>query len=181
MRKVLEWREQYGKPFLMDECGYEGNIHRGWGNLPAHELVCRCWEIFTRGGFPACHGETYVHRDDILWWSKGGVLNGESPKRIAFLREIAETAPSAELEPLNFGNDVGCVGIRGEFYLMYFGIRQPAFRELALPAESSFVIDILDTWGMTAERAPGVFSGNCRIELPGRPYIALRIAREKGM
>ncbi len=180
MRKVKDWREQYGKPLIMDECGYEGNIHRGWGNLPPRELVCRCWEIFTRGGFPACHGETYVHQEDILWWSKGGVLHGQSPKRIAFLRQIAEAAPSAELGPLDFGNDVGCVGIPGEYYLMYFGIRQPAFRELALAGEAGFVIDILDTWEMSVERAPGVFSGDCRVKLPGKPYIALRIAREKG-
>ena len=105
-------------------------------------------------------------------------MTAESPKRIEFLRRIVETAPAVELEPLDFGNDVVCVGRAGEFYLMYFGIRQPAFRELALPAEPGFVIEILDTWEMTVERAPGVFSGDCRLEMPGKPYIALRIMRE---
>ena len=184
MRKVAEWREQYQKPLLIDECGYEGNIHLGWGNLPARELVCRCWEILTRGGYPTCHGETYVHPQDILWWSKGGALHGESPKRLEFLRQILDEAPSDELEPVDFGHDVGCVGKPvssgkpGEYYLLYFGIRQPAFRRLDLPEEHRFIIDVIDTWEMNVQRACGSFSGKCQIELPGKPYVALRIVRQ---
>jgi hypothetical protein len=184
MRKVAEWREQYQKPLLIDECGYEGNIHLGWGNLPARELVCRCWEILTRGGYPTCHGETYVHPQDILWWSKGGALHGESPKRLEFLRQILDEAPSDELEPVDFGHDVGCVGKPvssgkpGEYYLLYFGIRQPAFRRLDLPEDHRFIIDVIDTWEMNVQRACGSFSGKCQIELPGKPYVALRIVRQ---
>ncbi len=178
MRKVAEWREQYQKPLLIDECGYEGNIHLGWGNLPARELVCRCWEILTRGGYPTCHGETYVHPQDILWWSKGGALHGESPKRLEFLRQILDEAPSDELEPVDFGHDVGCVGKPDEYYLLYFGIRQPAFRRLDLPEEHRFIIDVIDTWEMNVQRACGSFSGKCQIELPGKPYVALRIVRQ---
>jgi hypothetical protein len=29
----------------------------------------------------------------VLWWSKGGVLKGESAPRVRFLREIVESAP----------------------------------------------------------------------------------------
>ena len=40
----------------------------------------------------------------VLWWAKGGVLRGESPARIAFLREIVETLPG----PLDFlGEGIG--------------------------------------------------------------------------
>jgi hypothetical protein len=42
-----------------------------------------------RGGY-AGHGETYMHPEDLLWWAKGGVLRGESWKRIAFLRDLLE-------------------------------------------------------------------------------------------
>lgn len=41
----------------------------------------------------APHGETYLHDHDVLWWAKGGILHGESPQRIAFLREIVEGLP----------------------------------------------------------------------------------------
>ena len=34
------------------------------------------------------HGETYKHPQDILWWAKGGVLHGQSPRRIQWLKEF---------------------------------------------------------------------------------------------
>ena len=30
----------------------------------------------------------------LLWWSKGGILRGESPARIAFLKEFLADSPS---------------------------------------------------------------------------------------
>ncbi len=35
-------------------------------------MVRRFWETAVRGGYCG-HGETYLHPEDILWWSKGGV------------------------------------------------------------------------------------------------------------
>ena len=46
-------------------------------------------------GAYATHGEVFLSDDEVLWWAKGGVLKGESPKRIAFLRKIAEELPGA--------------------------------------------------------------------------------------
>ncbi len=85
-----EWREQYRKPIVIDECAYEGNIDYGWGNITGEEMVRRFWEGAIRGGYVG-HGESYLHQDDILWWSKGGKLHGTSPERIGFLRRILET------------------------------------------------------------------------------------------
>ena len=45
-----------------------------------------------RGGY-AGHGETFVNPEDILWWSHGGKLHGESPARIRFLHEILTQTP----------------------------------------------------------------------------------------
>ena len=45
-------------------------------------------------------GETYLSDDDVLWWAKGGKLKGKSPERIAFLRELMESLPSA-IEPFS--------------------------------------------------------------------------------
>jgi len=88
-----EWRRLYGKPVIFDECRYEGNIPQGWGNIDAPEMTRRFW-LGTMGGCYVGHGETYVHPDDILWWSKGGVLHGESP------------APSASRPP----TEASCCG-----------------------------------------------------------------------
>ena len=175
LEQTGRWRELYRKPVVVDECGYEGNIHRGWGNLPAWELVRRFWEGVARGGYVG-HGETYMHPEDILWWSKGGVLHGESPARIAFLREILEDAPDEGLDDMS-DHDMACAGKAGEYYLMYFGFRQPAFRRLELPENARFTVEIIDTWEMTITPVEGTFSGECEVQLPGRPYIVLRVKR----
>ncbi len=110
---VLEWREQYGKPVVVDECGYEGNVEHGWGNLTAQELVNRFWIGTLCGGYVG-HGETYRHPEDILWWSKGGVLRGESPQRIAFLKKIMAQAPYEEMSPAELSQGVYLLSKPGE-------------------------------------------------------------------
>ncbi|MGW3109740.1 hypothetical protein [Streptomyces sp. NPDC001100] len=62
------WREQWGKPVVLDEMGYEGDIDWGWGNLTAQEMVRRCWDGVVRGGY-VTHGECYLSDDDVLWWA----------------------------------------------------------------------------------------------------------------
>ena len=121
LEQVREWRETYGKPVVVDECCYEGNIQNRWGNISAREMVHRFWQGTVGGGYVG-HGETYLHPEDILWWSKGGVLHGESPARIAFLRDVLEDSPPAGLEPVNqVGASKGT-----DYYLYYFGVAQPA-------------------------------------------------------
>lgn len=93
MSEVPELRAKYGKPVVFDEICYEGNLDMGWGNISAFELVHRFWTATVCGGY-CTHGETYLDPDDILWWAKGGELKGESPRRLAFLREIVESLPS---------------------------------------------------------------------------------------
>jgi hypothetical protein len=36
---VEEWRERWGKPVVVDECCYEGNLERPWGNISGQELT----------------------------------------------------------------------------------------------------------------------------------------------
>lgn len=90
--KAIKWMERYQKPVVVDECCYEGDIHFSWGNISAKEMTNRFWCAYCVGAF-ATHGETYLSDDDVLWWAKGGVLRGQSPDRIAFLREIIESFP----------------------------------------------------------------------------------------
>lgn len=84
---IGKWREEFNKPVLIDECGYEGNIEYSWGNLSAFEMVHRFWWTVTRGGY-CTHGETFHREDEVLWWAKGGKLYGESVERIGFLKNI---------------------------------------------------------------------------------------------
>ncbi|OXM87447.1 DUF5060 domain-containing protein [Paenibacillus rigui] len=166
------WLKQYGKPVVVDECCYEGNLPQRWGNITGMEMTARFWDGFARGGSVG-HGETFLNSEEVVWWSKGGELRGESPARIAFLRQILEEAPG-HAEPIDRLRDAPTLGVEGEYYLQYFGIHCPAYRELPLPEEKSFRIDIIDTWNMKVTPLEGTYKGLSRVDLPAAPYMAIR-------
>lgn len=97
VHKGDEWQARYKKPVIFDEFCYEGNIQHEWGNISGFEMTNRFWKICTKGAY-GTHGETFYSDDEVLWWSKGGVLKGESPKRIAYLKDFLYSLPSC-LEP----------------------------------------------------------------------------------
>lgn len=173
---MSKWREQYGKPVVNEECAYEGNINYAWGNITGEELVKRFWEGMVQGCYVG-HSETYTHPDSIIWWSRGGRLYGDSPDRIGFLRKIAEDGPSGGIHPVKWEWDDLAAGVEGEYYLVYYGFNRPSFRDLKLPEDARFTIEIIDTWNMTINRLPGTYGGKCRIELPGKIYQAIRIRK----
>jgi hypothetical protein len=180
INRVYEWRNTYRKPVVIDECGYEGTINHNWGNLTGQEMVHRMWEGFFLGGYVG-HGETYMNPEEVLWWSKGGVLHGTSPERIAFLRRIIEAGPDEGLTPFHNTWEVAYSGKEGEYYLYYFGNRQSSFKDIVLPADGCFTIDIIDCWEMTITPVDGTFSGKFRINIPAKPYMALRACRKTSM
>ncbi|MCL2057503.1 MAG: DUF5605 domain-containing protein [Oscillospiraceae bacterium] len=177
-----DWRERYRKPVVLDEICYEGDIEHGWGNISGQELVRRFWESACKGGYPG-HGETFVRPDDVLWWSHGGELHGESPARIAFLRDILEQAPGAGLryERPFFGGGGAAVpeGIfdAGSYYLYYMGLGRPSLKRFRFDSGASYRVEVIDTWNMTIEDA-GIHSGAFTIPLPAREYMAIRLVRQ---
>lgn len=195
-RAVL-YRDAYRKPVVFDEVKYEGDIEKRWGNLSAEEMVRRFWHGTIDGTYVG-HGETYKHpEDDVLWWAKGGVLRGQSPSRIAFLRKVLEDGPAEGLEPVDKWQDDHIAGKQGEYYLIYFGNERPLEWVFELPkakltAGMTFKVEVLDTWNMTVTPVAGVFKvkadapyrfradGPGQVRLPGKPYMALRIKRVEG-
>ncbi|MFT4214301.1 MAG: DUF5605 domain-containing protein [Microbacterium sp.] len=183
-----QWRERWGKPVVIDECAYEGDIDQGWGNITGEEMTRRFWEAAVRGGYCG-HGETYLpvsaggvtaatsaEDDEVLWWAKGGVLHGSSPERIRFLRELQAQAPGGVWDPLPSDWDVPWGGVAGAVHVGYFGFNRPRFRNVLLPA-GAWRVEVIDTWAMTIQEVPGVHSGTLRVDLPGRQYLALRLMR----
>lgn len=179
LARVTEWRGAYARPVVVDECCYEGNIDRAWGNITAQEMNHRFWEGTARGGWVG-HGETYLHPDDILWWSKGGELHGESPARIGFLKKIIEEAPAWLDSTDRFGRHYPALHHGDDYFLVYLGNRQPARMELALPEGHAYAVEVIDAWAMTVEKLPGFYRGMSTIPLPGRPYQALRLRSADG-
>jgi hypothetical protein len=179
LSEAKQWRKRYQKPIIDDECQYEGNIREPWGNITAQEVVHRFW-LGTVVGCYVGHGETYIDPNDILWWSKGGVLHGESPPRIAFLRKLVEEGPPVGLEPIEISWewDVYAGGKKGnDYYLIYFGVHQPKVATLPLPSTGQYKVEVIDTWNMTIKPIEGTFTGKKPIPLPGKPYMALRIQK----
>jgi hypothetical protein len=168
-----EWRDRYGKPVVIDECGYEGDLEWGWGNLSAQELVRRCWEGAVRGGY-VTHGETYYNEAEILWWAKGGMLTGDSPARIGFLATILAEAPSGRYEPLPGDSDAPWAGDT-DHRLVYFGFQRPCRRTILTLPGTRWEVDVIDTWNMTVDTLPGTFDGRFTVKLPGREYMAVRL------
>jgi Domain of unknown function (DUF5060)/Protein of unknown function (DUF4038)/Domain of unknown function (DUF5605) len=191
-RAVL-YRDVYRKPVVFDEVKYEGDIPERWGHLTAEELVHRFWQGAIAGTYVG-HGETYRDPGDVLWWSKGGVLRGQSPPRIAFLRKILEDGPREGLEPIDKWQDAPVAGKKGEFYLVYLGRSAPREWAVELPRAGlddpmTLEADVIDTWDMTITPLEGTFTLRPRdrytdacperpgVALPGKPYMAIRLRR----
>lgn len=202
VKRTQEWRLTYGKPIINDEPEYEGNIIQSWGNISAEELVHRFWTTTMRGGY-AGHGETYSHKDDLIWWAKGGELHGEAWKRIGFLRDVMEESVVHGFEPIDprMGFPWNRIsGARdGDTTIIYFGEHQPVIWASGLPqVAGDYEADIIDTWAMTIEPAkivpapenhptrhgtivrPRAPDAAFAVELPGRPHLALRVRPRRG-
>ena len=186
-------RDIYRKPVINDEINYEGNISSRWGQLSGEEMVYRFWLAFI-GGTYATHGEAFVHSSEIDWISEGGVLRGESPSRIAFLKEIVGNGPQAGLEPIDQYYTRNIAGEYGEYYLFYFGKEEIESWDFELPKQAledgmKFKVEIIDTWNMTITPLEETFEieklnryrfadkKRRQIEFPGKPYMAMRIIR----
>ncbi len=167
-----------------------------WGHLNAKQVVDKFWKATVTGTYMT-HGETFTDKDDIIWWAKGGKIKGQSPKRIAFLKQILEDSREY-LEPLDSWWVVNGAGKNGYFYLFYFGFNKINNWRFELPAfkiadeieiGTKFTIDIIDTWNMTIDTLEETFevtekegynficNFNPTIEMPDKEMMAIRIRR----
>lgn len=181
------WRRQYGKPVVLDEIVYEGDIQKGWGNITGEEMLRRFWEGALRGGYPQ-HGETFLREDEILWWSHGGELHGESHKRFGFLLDIMKETPGTGRLAYcdECDTDEVCAVPDGrlslnkkvkDYYLFYYSFMRPSFREFYFDDETEFEAEVIDTWNMTIQKV-GIFSGKFMIKLPAKQYMAVRLRKK---
>jgi len=187
--RAKDLRDKYKKPVVFDECRYEGNIPWSWGNLTPQEMVNKFWRGFLNGGFVG-HGETYIteniakwpnESNDNLWWSKGGILRGQSFERIKFLKTIIESSPGF-LKPVTILESwmpYQGVCFKDEYYLLYYNLDQPRSQVDNLPQHSKYKIEVIDAWDMTIKPFAGEFSGKTLVALPQKPFTALRITKIK--
>jgi hypothetical protein len=193
------YRDVYRKPVVYDEVKYEGDLENRWGQLSAEELVFRFWNGTIAGTYVG-HGETYCSDDQVLWWSKGGTLKGQSAPRLAFLKRVLDEAPVGSIDPIDRWQYPEYGGCAPGYYLVYLGKQSLTSWEFKLPKAAQakgqlpadgmqFTVEVLDTWNMTVMPVAGVFTLRTRdnyfsvdtagrsVPLPGKPFMALRIRR----
>lgn len=186
-------RDIYKKPIIHDEINYEGNHTSRWGQLSGEEMTYRFWIAYIGGAY-ATHGETIQREGNADWISFGGDLRGQSPERIAFLRKIVEAGPTEGLDPIDQYYETNMAGQPGKYYLIYFGKEPVTEWEFKLPKKGleegmRFRTEIIDTWNRTIipvektfeiEKLNGytyIDKKKSKVEMPGKPYMALRIQR----
>lgn len=209
IHRVPTWLKKYNKPVVIDECGYEGNIHMMWGDLSPEEMVARFWLGFVQGGSVG-HGETYVNAEEVLWWSKGGQLHGESGPRIQFLRQIFEQAPAltplekVDMEFLNLmdpeakarlfnaskrsadkviaegGWNNEAAGYNTEKgYYLFYFGMHQPGSRNFNLQDGTFRVDVIDTWDMTINTISENAAGKTCVELPTKKFMAIRIQKNQ--
>ncbi len=157
LRAVI-YRDIIRKPIVMDEIKYEGDIPYEWGNISAMELVHRFWTGVV-SGVHLTHGETFKHPDDILWWAKGGKLHGQSPERLAFLRQVLTQLPDEDFVPCIRQPGIAKVG---SYCYVYYPGRNAVNWKFRLWGPNMadgtrFSAEIIDTWNMTRQKLETVF------------------------
>lgn len=192
------FRDAYRKPVVLDEIKYEGDVPERWGHLTARELVHQFW-ITTVSGCYASHGESLMLDDGSLHIVEGGLLRGESPERLGFLRRLLDEVDGHGLDPIDNWWDAAFVaGIPRREYFQYLGRSAPASWTFRLPntgmgirleVGDRFEVDVIDTWNMTIKPAGrtfeltdvqrnDAFAGDTEpVQLPEGEALALRIRR----
>ena len=192
------YRDVWKKPVVLDEIKYEGDIPERWGHLDAEQLVHQFW-VSTVAGCYASHGESFLTESGSLHMVEGGVLRGESPARIAFLRGILDDLVVPGLDPIDKWDDPAYVaGWHRQQYVQYLGRSAPASWSFRLPVgqpgESPeegdvFEVDVIDTWNMAITPVGRRFTltevarneafdrDSAPVDLPAGKPIALRITR----
>jgi Domain of unknown function (DUF5060)/Protein of unknown function (DUF4038)/Domain of unknown function (DUF5605) len=171
LTQVIGWREEFQKPIVVDECRYEGNIPKRWGSLSAAAMVHQFWVGTICGGYVG-HGETLLDPNDILWWSKGGVLHGQSPPRIAFLKKTMEALPYWQMTPAHPAPNFFVLAKPASVYLVY--AINPGPIQLTLPGAGPYNVDAVDTWNMTTDSLPKAAPGQFTFTAPKADFL-LRI------
>jgi len=166
------FKSKYGKPVLLDEYGYEGDLKPYWGALSGEEELYRHISATIQGVY-ATHGESY--QGSLYFW-KGGNPIGKSFERVSwFMNEIFQNSEKPIPSGLkHIENHLAKAG--DSYYLYYFGKNSISQETIDLPAKGKFQVDIIDTWKMAIEEK-GIYSESFTLDIPPKKYIAIRIMK----
>jgi len=183
---VPQWLKKYEKPVVVDECRYEGNIELGWGDNTAHGMMDCFYRTVLRGGY-ATHGETYIDKpntDRSIWWAHGGILYGQSQKRINFFKKLLDDNNFNYIKPMAIEGPHWELAVGAssddQKILVYFGANHPEFELLDfLPDDKTYSAKLIDTWNMTSKKLTFDINSKDMFQLPRSEYQALLLTLKK--
>ena len=168
---AIDPAQAHAKPVLLD-VGTEGDLPTPTGGRTAEDVVSLAWWAVCRGGYP-WHTEEFARHS---WARHGGSLDGDAAPRLAFLAEVLASAP-ADLTRDAAESKTFTISRPGRYYLQYHGLHRYSTLRFTLPDDADFAVEVLDTWNQTVQQLPGTYSGEVALELPRRPYLAIRMQR----
>jgi hypothetical protein len=180
---AMDVKRRFAKPVINDEYQYEGNVPQNWGNASPELELIRHWQA-AMAGIYATHGEAYRIDDNSkdIFWSYGGNLVGDSPKRLSFLKQIIESCPFQEMEPdllKSEGRNSFCLKKGSELYL-YF--ETPDYKDkgqlfLGLPEAQGehFEVEVYDAWNCWLHSRLSAKAGVVSLEVP--PWAVIKATR----
>ena len=80
-------------------------------------------------------------------------------------------------EPENRENNIHVFSKKGEYYLAYVAEKGQSI-ELNLEEDANYKVDLIDTWNMQIIPSEKKYAGKCVIEMPDKPYMAVRIIKQ---
>ena len=182
---VPKWISQYRKPVIIDECRYEGNTQYAWGNLTGKQMNDCFWRVVARGGF-ITHGESFVDGEepkDAVWTFHGAKMQGESYKRMNYLRTLLE------LNGIRYLHAIATTGPHWDLYcgatedentvLIYFGDSQPGFEIFDfLPEDKIYTVELIDTWEMTSQKTELLVDNKLFFRVPNSDLYQAMLLKE---
>jgi hypothetical protein len=154
-----------------------------WGNASPHLELTRHWQAVMAGGY-ATHGEAYRIDDNStdIFWSYGGDMVGESPKRLKFIKQLLESCPYQEMEPdlmKSEGRDSFCLKKDSDLYLYfetpYYKDKGQLFLGLPEGGEEIYEVEVYDAWNCWLHTRLIAEAGVVRLDVP--PWAAIKVIR----
>jgi hypothetical protein len=71
------------------------------------------------------------------------------------------------------------VAYKDEYFLNYYNMDQPRSQIVMLPENSKYKVEIINGWDMTITPVAGEYRGKSLIQLPQKPFTAIRITKKK--
>ena len=63
------------------------------------------------------------------------------------------------------------------YFIYYYSFMQPSYKIFHIDDETEYEAEVIDTWNMTIKKV-GIFKGKFKIDLPKRPYMAVRLKKK---